>query len=264
MVHINTPMNNFKNNPLYRQVVSTSFAVVGFVALVALGIWLAVYSTRFVPTVINQLGSAAVYLGSVFVPGSKTSLDVVPAASSTTIYFGEATSPNETPDTASTTAVLPKPESKPAVTPTGGKQTSGTYALADPIGRAPYGLPNLTTRITAKGYLATTSTNSFIMSPTVMNGDRPAVNFTIKNEGTNVSGPWRFSASIPTQTAYVYESQNQQSLAPGDSIDYTLGFDQAIRGMNQPITIIANYDSTVNESSYRDNSASTTITILGN
>src|SRR3989344_3436924 len=46
-----------------RQAAINGLAVVGFIALVGAGIWFAVYSTRFVPTVVNNLGAAAVYLG---------------------------------------------------------------------------------------------------------------------------------------------------------------------------------------------------------
>ena len=49
-----------------RPAVVHSLAVVGFIALIGSGMWLAIYSTRYVPSVVTRLGSAAVYLGSVF------------------------------------------------------------------------------------------------------------------------------------------------------------------------------------------------------
>jgi subtilase family serine protease len=79
-----------------------------------------------------------------------------------------------------------------------------------------------------------------------------------------MTGPWTFSASIPTQTSYIFQSPEQQPLAFGDSIDYTMGFDQAMVGANQKILIIVNPDNKVIESTEKNNSASTTITILGN
>jgi hypothetical protein len=91
-----------------------------------------------------------------------------------------------------------------------------------------------------------------------------AVRFTIKNVGTNVTGQWRWSASIPTESAFIYQSQPQQSLAPGDRIEYTLGFDQAIRGFERTISVSANFDRTVAESNPNNNSASAKITVLGN
>ena len=54
-----------------RQAIINGLAVFGFIALIATGIWLAVYSTRFVPAVVSRVGGAAVYLGSVLTPASE-------------------------------------------------------------------------------------------------------------------------------------------------------------------------------------------------
>lgn len=249
-------MNDSKNTFSPNQTATYVLSVVGFVALVGLGMWLAVYSTRFVPSVVSRIGTAAVYLGTVFIP-NHTSLSVVPTASSTIISFGDtiaSSTPSVSPIETPTHTIIPAP----------GSQTSGTYSLdSKTTGQTPYGLPNLSVTITAVGYLATSSANSFVASSTVPNGTRPAVNFTIKNTGTNNTGQWRFSASIPTQSAYIFQSQPQQSLAPGDSIDYTLGFDQATYGTNKSISITANFDNAVSESTTLDNTTSTTITVLG-
>lgn len=250
-------MNENQNNTLNRATMVNTLAVIGFVALIVASMWLAVYSTRYVPDVVGRIGSAAVYLGSVFTPADEPTLSVVPTVvASTTLPFSEATS------TTPTTGVQAAP--KP-VQPTAGAQTSGTYQIsgtaAAPV--ALNGLPDLMSSIDAIGYLATSSAESFITNSTVPAGSRPAVRFTIKNIGTNVTGSWRFSASIPTQTSYLYQSGPQQSLAPGDSITYTLGFDQANRGSGQMISVTANFDNTVTELTTNNNSASATITILG-
>ena len=257
-------MNTFGNTPATRSVAATGLAVLGFVALVAAGMWLAVYSSRYVPAVVNGAGSAAVYLGSVFTR-STASLSVVPTPiASSTISSTVASS------TAATTTT---PQVKP-VTQTPGPKMGGTYLIGG-TGIAPTltGLPDLITTVNAIGYLPTTSADSFIATTTVPAGSRPAVSFTIKNVGTNTTGAWCFSASIPTQTAYIYQSQPQQSLNPGDSIDYTLGFDQANKGSGLTISISANIANpsntatcaqTIAESDANNNSASATITILGN
>jgi len=242
-----------------RQAAINGLAVVGFIALVAAGIWLAIYSTRYVPTVVNRIGSAAVYLGSVFTPADEPTLSVVPIlTASTTISFGNASSTVSTSTTPKVTApAKPKP-----VAPTAGEKTDGTYQ----IGGAPNvlsGLPDFSVTITAVGYLATTSAGSFVASSTVPSGSRPAVRFTIKNIGTNIGEQWRFSASIPTTSSYLYYSPFQQSLNPGDSIDYTLGFDQATAGSNKMISVTANFDHIVTESNFNNNSASAQLTILG-
>lgn len=237
-----------------------TLAVVGFVALIGASLWLAVYSTRYVPSVVNRLGGAAVYLGSVFTP-SPASLSVIPTAS-TTIPFGEASSSIST--SINSPAVVPvTPAPAKSVPTTAGEKTSGTYAMGTAAATVVSdGLPDFIATIDAVGYLATSSTDSFTATSTVPAGGRAAVTFTIKNIGTGTSGSWRFSASIPTQTMYTYESQPQQSLNPGDSIDYTLGFDQADAG-TQTISITANYDHAVAESDSGNDSASAQITILG-
>lgn len=254
-------MNTFKNDSPSRQAVVTGLAVAGFVALVTLGIWFAVYSTRFVPRIVDRIGTAAVYLGSVFTPSPGPSLSVVPVAS-TTIPFDEASSTISTSVTGASMTPAPRPSVTPIPT-TAGDKTSDTYPLAGTPTPSLHGLPDFVTHINAVGYLATSSTDSFVASATVPAGGRAAVSFTIKNVGTNATGPWRFSASIPTQTAYIFQSQPQQSLNPGDSIDYTLGFDQATAGSGKMISITANFDHAVTESDTNNNSASETITILG-
>lgn len=242
-----------------RQAAINGLAVVGFVALVIAGIWLAIYSTRFVPTVVSRIGVAAVYLGSVFTPAKGPSLSVVqnPTAS-TTISFGTADS---TASTSASSSVVAPANSKP-ITTTAGEKTNSTYQIGGTT-NVLSGLPDFYINITDVGYLVTTSADSFVTSSTVPAGSRPAVRFTIKNIGTNVASSWRFSASIPTQTSYIYQSQTQQSLNPGDSIDYTLGFDQAIAGSNKMISVTVNFDHTVGESNTNNNSASAQLTILG-
>ncbi|MDP2651752.1 MAG: CARDB domain-containing protein [bacterium] len=248
MDHLNTPM--------YQKAIS-GLAIVGFVTLVSAGIWLALYSTRFVPPVVNGIGAAAVYLGSVFTPASEPGLSVIPTpVASTTISF-----PSTDSGQAATETNAPSPAS---VKPTAGARTNTVSQISGTnVAPALSGLSDLTVHITAVGYLSAASADSFIASSTVPAGSRPAVRFTIKNIGTNIAGPWRFSAYIPTQSSYLYQSQLQQSLNPGDSIDYTLGFDQAIAGTGKLISITANFDHTIGESNTNNNNATTTVTILG-
>lgn len=246
-------MNDTGDGTPNRTIMIHTLAIVGFIALIGASMWLAVYSTRYVPTVVNRVGSAAVYLGSVFSSADKPTLSVIPTqVASTTISFAEET-PSEIP-------APPRPKTVP---PAAGEKTTSTVQIAGTTTRTSSGLPDLIVTINAVGYLITASADSFLATSTVPAGGRPAVNFTIKNIGANTSGPWRFSASIPTQTAYIYHSPPQQSLAPGDSIDYTLGFDQSNKGSGQTVSITANFDRTVTESNSNNNGASANLTILG-
>lgn len=242
----------------YRETAVTSLAVVGFLALLGLGVWGGVYSSRYVPSIVNRAGSAAVYLGSLFAPAPAPTTTnkppVAETASSTVISFGTL------PAVATTTATTTSAVKKSAPT-TSGKIYYRTVPVTVPA-PAPYGLSDLSVTVSAIGYLDTSSTDSFVTATKVPDGKRPAVKFTIKNVGTNVSGQWRFNAIIPTRTSYTYKSDLQQALNPGDSIDYTLGFDRARSGDKQTVTITANYDNLFAESAVNNNSISVNLVIL--
>lgn len=249
-------MNEERDGNSIRQAAINGLAVVGFVALVAAGIWLAIYSTRFVPAVVNSVGAAAVYLGSVFNSADEPALSVVETpTASTTISFGGSSPAISTPATQS--------RANPVNT-TAGERKSGVYQIGGTTTTNSFsGLSDLVVSISSVGYLASTTADSFVATSTIHSGMRPAIKFTIKNFGTNASGQWRFSASIPTQSSYLYYSPFQQSLNPGDSIDYTLGFDQPIAGSNRTISITANFDRAITESNTNNNSASINLTVLG-
>ncbi|MDO8566885.1 MAG: hypothetical protein Q7R58_01895 [bacterium] len=253
-----------------RQAALNGLAVVGFIALVAAGIWLAVYSTRFVPTVVNSFGSAAVYLGSIFTPANETTLSVIsnPVAS-TTISFGTASS-----STPTTTTSTPKPATtvkpKPVAT-TPGTPTNSVYPLGDTSQTPVFsGLPDLIVSVTT-GYVtvagATSSLQYFVASSTVPKGFNPAVHIIVTNIGTNVAGPWHLRAVIPTQSSYIREFlESQPSINPGDNRGYLMSFDYlaANKGSGQMISVTVNYDHLISESNSNNNSASAQLTILGN
>lgn len=252
-------MNGNETTSPTREAALGGLAIVGFIALVLLGMWLAVYSARFVPATINRIGAAAVYVGSLFTPDQPANLTVIPTAS-TTLPFGDATTTATTTSVATTTK--PAGQTTKPVTPTAGTQTSTTTELgtARPV---LYGYPDLAVTITAVGYMTTSSTDSFVAATTVPHGAIPAVRFSVKNIGTNVAGQWSFMASIPTSNNSTYQSALQQTLNPGDYIDFTLGFSQPIPGSNQQVTINVNADRSVSESNTNNNSAVGTLTILG-
>ena len=253
-----------------RQAATTGLAVVGFIALVVLGIWLAIALARYVPSVFD--GSLGAYVGSIFTTGSATttlpsSLAVVPT-SSTTIPFG-----NSTASTSSASSTLVAAPASPARTtynsgpaPVYYRTVTTSYPTpgSTPVLQGPatyHGLPDLTIKIQAVGYLTGSSANSFIVSSVVPSGMQPAVEFTITNIGTNVAPVSRFFASIPTRTNQRYESATQQAINPGDSIQYVLGFTQATTGANQTISVTANFDGAVRESNVNNNTATARITI---
>lgn len=240
-----------------RETITKALAVVGFIALVGAGVWLAAYSARFVPSAVNGAGEAAVYLGSAFTrePAETPAAAVPSPAASTTIQLGGEPAPAP--------VASPAPATYTQTAPAAGMRTTSAY----PIGGAAAplsGLPDLAVDIDAIGYLATNSAESFIPSSTVPAGSRPAVRFIIENRGANVTGPWRWSAFIPTTSNSLFQSLFQQSLNPGDYIEYVFGFDQAIPGADRLISITANFDRAVAESDMNNNSDFVKMTVLGN
>lgn len=241
-------------------------AVVGFVALVAAGIALAIFTARYVPSTVSRLGAAAVTLSSFFVPRAPANLEVVSDSPTTTASSAGTATATST----ATPAANPAPPSATRATPrTAGPEQTETFPISG-AAQTPTlsGLPDLALSSMEVGYLTSTSSDSFIASSTVPVGNRPAVKFTVANIGTNVAGAWRFSASIPAQTPsaqapFVFQSPAQQSLNPGDRIDYVLGFDRTAVGVHQPISVTVNDNRAIAESNYGNDSESQNVTILG-
>lgn len=269
---INNQINKSRAGTVTKQVAINSLAVVGFITIISVGVWLAVYSVRFIPTISTRASAAAVYLGSIFKEPKKTSL---PEGIASTQETKEAKEQDKEQPTVSKDVSKETTNPEPKVTPevsnqiepgatTAGEKTSSTYQIGGSTKNviAPNGLPDLTVKIIAVGYMTTTSTDSFVANKKVPAGNRPAVRFTIENIGTNKSGEWRFNASIPAQNAYLFQSPPQQSLNPGESIDYTLGFDESNKGINQTISISANFDRAIKESNVENNNASDKLEIL--
>lgn len=229
--------------PTTRQTAVNSLAIVGFVCLLAIGVWGAVYSSRYVPNIVGKLGTAAVYVGSIFSPAEEPSIATTTPSGPTTIDFGSATS------TATTTVAKPAATTTPkrtAPAPT----YRAVWATTTPTY---YGYPDLAVSALAIGYLNSNSIDSFVVSPTVPDGKRPAVKFSVKNIGTNVTGTWNFNATLPTTNGGNYTSESQRSLNPGDSVDFTLGFDRADNGTDKAFTVVVNKGRNVSEVNFDNN-----------
>jgi hypothetical protein len=236
-----------QNQSQGRRAAVNALAVVGFIALVLVGVLLAVYTARKLPELSSRLGGASVSLSSIFHRnGDEPELNVV--TSTTTIPFDDATT---TPATTTTPA-------KPAVRP--GTPSYITVTVPKPVSL--YGDPDLTVRITDVGYLRRDGdTDTFVSSHNVPRGKDSAVKFTVTNVGTNRSGSWKFEADVPTSPSQDFTSPTQDSLGPGDRVDYVLGFEKGRRGDDREITITVDSKDTVDESNERNNEDSETIDI---
>jgi hypothetical protein len=235
----------------------TALAIVGFIALLILGIALAIFSSQYVPQAVSKLGTE---VGSS--ANTPNTLSVL-TASSTPASGDELLTVNTTtltpPSTGtSTNATAPASNASTAAAPA---TTPSESSSAPAHSRGLYGLPDLATKIIATGYLAGPDTSSFVPASIIPPGARPAVEFSIANNGTNSTGPWNFLAEMPSKGNQVFTSPTEPSLNPGDHTVFTLGFNEAIPGPAQTITVIADPNDNIVESNEGNNSASAAVTI---
>lgn len=226
-----------------------TFAGIGFITVLVAGFWLAAYLLSGTSVLSRSLGTAAIYLGLPFSAPreGQTPLVVEPSAPKTALI--EETAP-PLPTTPSN--VAPRTETKPV------------YEIAGTAPASYFGLPDLSVKIDAIGYLAaTTSIDSFVASTTVPKGLLPAIRFTAVNQGTNVTGTWNISASLPTQGADVRQFSSQPPLSPGEGVSGYISFEQAAPGVDKMVSITVNSDSAFAETTRDNNSASSKLTILG-
>lgn len=226
-----------------RQAAVSGLAVVGFVALILIGIATAIYAASFIPKALSRLGSANVYLSTL--NGSENNPGVV------AVNPSEPAPTTPTPAATTTAPVVAPTPTQPAATPTYTytQPTYQTIAVPQPY----YGRPDLVTNILSVGYLRRTGdTNSYVADDRVPSGYQGAVRFSIANRGTDVSGTWNFAARLPSTSDSNYRSGTQRSLNPGDSIIFTLGFDGSDRGQNT-IRVTADSTDRVSESNENNN-----------
>lgn len=175
-------------------------------------------------------------VGSAAVPNN---VPTIIATSTTPVV----TTPATTTKPVVTKPADPKPAPKPAPTP--------SYPVAS--------YTDLVVKITDLGSL--TPSNTFIPGLTVAPGNRHAVRFEVTNTGTKASGIWSLKGLLPSPTTPVYSSNFQPSLARGDRVIMTLGFDVNTSGGR--VTISINDDRVVVESNYQNNIFTYTVTGTG-
>jgi len=124
---------------------------------------------------------------------------------------------------------------------------------------SPANLPDLSVRILGVGSI-NPNTRTFVPASILSAVNIGAVRFEIINNGTKASGVWGFSANLPTNPPFKYTSERQRSLNPGDRIEYTIQFDQLVRGTNTFI-IHADPTNSVDELSKANNIATQAIVV---
>lgn len=171
-------------------------AIVGLIAVLVLGAW------GIILLAFNVVGlfTGSVHFSNLFSNNEQ-------AATTTAPVVVTQNNGGNTTNTSGNTE-----PSKPAGSTTQSGNTTAVYTAA-PRAASLYGLADLKVTITSVNSLSSVQ-------------GRTVVTFTIANAGTNVAySGWTFNAQLPLNPTYTYQSAPQQALYPGDSIAYTLTYD---------------------------------------
>ncbi len=279
--------NNLKpdvqpSKSIISQAVMRGLAIVGFITLVVAGIMFAIYVARFTPSVVGTLESGTAYITNiVFQKTKQNELTIVPQHTTLPFSKNNSKKSGETinqpvhykTQTVRSLTVKKSTQKQHYSRATQNRRwrtsketTNQLYPAGKTKATTPkyYGLPDLITTITAVGYLTGTSTSSFVSSNTIPPHKQVAVKFRVMNQGTNITGPWNLEIHIPTELNFIYAPKIIKSLLPGQPEDFMVHFTNAISGTNKKITIIADPKNLIKESKENNNSASVSVTILGN
>lgn len=112
-----------------------------------------------------------------------------------------------------------------------------------------YSKADLSINLLSVGILDKT-TSQFTQTNTIYAGNTVAIKFEIKNIGGTNTGTWNFKADLPSLSEPNFISDSQQSLKPGDKIQYILSFDNPINGN---VVVSADYLNQVDELSSNNN-----------
>jgi hypothetical protein len=238
--------------PVPQRAAVNGLAVVGFIALILVGITLAIYAARYVPEAVSQLASAGSALSPKKASTTPATLSVVSGATSIPFSGTSATSTTISSNSLSGNAMPDTMTSSPSPTEIA---PAPTATVSKHVGL--YGYPDLATSALVTGYLANGTNQSFIPAKVIPAGARAAIQFTIANDGTNATGPWGFIAQLPESQGYVFTSPIEENMNPGGHILFTLGFDQVqIAPGPQVVTVQADPNNQIPETNEGNNSAS--------
>ncbi len=201
--------------------IKESFIVAG----VAVGILFALFLFIWIPFKVipslfaNGTNFVSTTLTSTLIPNEKlaTSTDAIT----------KDTTPTATTSTVTTTTTETQQTTSQPITKHITLNTVQTY----------YGQADLSVTLIATGILDP-QTRQFVATNYAGANDQIAVKFQVKNIGTNVSGQWKLRLNMPSRTTPSFDSW-EQSIKPGDAIEYTGGFDSPTsQGMNTGYIII--------------------------
>lgn len=245
-------LRDLPSRPAYRALAeraTKALAVVGFFALLGAGAWGSVQAVKLLPSLGSTILAAAVNLTSIFIPASSP-----PPA----LEAPEVSPPSE-PAAESGEVGVPRE-------PSAGERTMSVHPLGGGA-PAPSSGPgvDLAVKILEVGAIDTASDEFIPGSPVAVSATRKAaVRFSVENLGTERSPAWSFNASLPTSPVFVFHSDPQRELGPGDRIEFTMGFDNATgdAGGNGTIAITADPTGAIKEVTKENNAATATVKIV--
>jgi subtilase family serine protease len=231
-----------------------TLAVVGFLALILVGIVLAIYAARYVPIAVSSLTGHSY-------ESQQNSLTAVP---STTLSFDIATTsvavstttysvPTQTETTQTTSGT--NYNYQPTQYQTYASQTYFPGSTQVQVPQSNYGLANLTVRITDIGYMD--RNDRFVSDDSMSSDDELVVKILVTNNGTNSTGRWNIRTVVPTAPDKTFEfDQDEPSLAPGATLPLTLDLTRGRLdvGNNQEVKVTVDAQHDVDESNENDNS----------
>lgn len=100
--------------------------------------------------------------------------------------------------------------------------------------------------------------NVYVPKAAFTSYESPSVRFDIGNDGNISTGPWQFTAILPTNPGQVFSSGIQPSLAPGEIIEYTLTLAN-LASSNNLISVNVDITNTINELSETNNIGTLTL-----
>lgn len=191
------------------------------------------------------------YLGNISITVTNPNIATASTTATSTVS-NETTQATSTPNVqtpaTTTVAVRPPQVSQPTVQP--------ARRVSNPLGKA-----DLSVQITATGILNTSSAG-LVPATIISQGQRGALRFIVTNNGDKNTGVWSFTATLPSNTNPTYTAYNLPNLGPGDSVIYTLGFENIGTTASNSATISVDPSNQIVESRENNNTANVTYSII--
>lgn len=237
-------MNQVQNKD--KDSVMKTLAIVGFIAVVAFGVWLAVQIVSLVPGAFSSLASIAdsvynynpmaeevdetaslpeteddgIVLDPELFPSEEDPVTTI--AGSIAENDGKTDSSGEKFVEPTIITETPTQPSTPVYT---GPQYIETVTYSKPTSN-PSGYVDLAVKVVAVGHL--TTQGDFTQRGNINNTARGAFQFEVKNIGTKTSDKWDFTATLTS--GQKYKGPTQLPLKPQERVVFTLGYDNVGEG----------------------------------